>query len=166
MKPISLSESEIKICSWLAKNRYTNNRASSITDGKIGPQSVELTDLEGVCGEFAVCKYLNIYPDLSIHVRKGGEDGLLKKLSFDVKTTKYKTGKLIASITKSTSETNIYILVIGFKGEYTIVGWCFAIDLFKDENITDLGYGPVYGLSQDRLNVSIDDLKSINVINT
>jgi hypothetical protein len=145
---IHLNESEIKICEWLAKNRYASNRNGGVSDKKIGPQSCEETDLEGICGEFAFCKAINLYPDMSISPRKGGDDVLLDGKKIDIKTTKYKSGKLLARRSKSETPSDVYVLIVGQRPDYNIVGWCSSADLIQDKNLIDLGYGKTYGLEQ------------------
>jgi hypothetical protein len=145
---ITLTASEIKICEWIAKNRYASNRNGGVSDKKIGPQSCEETDLEGICGEFAFCKAMNLYPDLSISPRKGGDDVLLNDKKMDIKTTKYKSGKLLARRSKSKTPSDIYVLIVGQRPSYNIVGWCSSADLIQDKNLIDLGYGKTYGLEQ------------------
>jgi hypothetical protein len=145
---VKLTESEIKICEWLAKNRYASNRNGGVSDKKIGPQSCEETDLEGICGEFAFCKAVNLYPDMSISPRKGGDDVLLNGKKIDIKTTKYKSGKLLARRSKSETPSDVYVLIVGVRPDYNIVGWCSSADLIQDKNLIDLGYGKTYGLEQ------------------
>lgn len=147
-KKIRLTDSEIKICQWLAKQRHSSNRSGGVIDGKIGPQSCEETDLEGICGEFAFCKAMNLYPDLSISPRKGGDDVLLNGKNIDIKTTKYKSGKLLARRSKSETPSDVYVLIVGQRPSYNIVGWCSSADLIQDKNLIDLGYGKTYGLEQ------------------
>jgi hypothetical protein len=148
---VTLDQSEIKICEWIAKNRYASNRNGGVSDKKIGPQSCEETDLEGICGEFAFCKAMNLYPDMSISPRKGGDDVIMNGDKIDIKTTKYKTGKLLARWSKNENPSDVYVLIIGQKPNYNIVGWCSADDLIRDENLIDLGYGKTYGLEQTAL---------------
>ena len=145
---ITLNASEIKICEWIAKNRYASNRNGGVSDKKIGPQSCEETDLEGICGEFAFCKAMNLYPDLSISPRKGGDDVLLNGKKMDIKTTKYKSGKLLARRSKSETPSDVYVLIVVQRPSYNIVGWCSSVDLIQDKNLIDLGYGKTYGLEQ------------------
>ena len=145
---ITLNASEIKICEWIAKNRYASNRNGGVSDKKIGPQSCEETDLEGICGEFAFCKSMNLYPDLSISPRKGGDDVLFNGKKIDIKTTKYKSGKLLARRSKSETPSDVYVLIVGQRPDYNIVGWCYSTDLIQDKNLIDLGYGKTYGLEQ------------------
>jgi hypothetical protein len=146
-----LTEPEVRICQWLAKQRHSSNRSGGVADGKIGPQSCEETDLEGICGEFAFCKALNLYPDMSISPRKGSHDVFAFGKTIDVKTTKYKTGKLLARHSKNETPSELYVLVVGQCPSYKIAGWCSGSDLIKDSNLLDLGYGKTYGLEQSAL---------------
>ena len=151
MKQIKLNESELKICEWLAKNRFANNRNVNVIDKKIGPQSCYETDLEGICGEFAFCKAFNVYPDMTINPRSGGYDLIVKGKRVDIKTTKYKTGRLLATKNKKIEDADIYVLVLSEKPSYTILGWCRSEDLIKNSNLVDLGYGLTYAIDQNRL---------------
>jgi hypothetical protein len=83
---IKLTESEVRICQWLAKQRHSSNRSGGVVDGKIGPQSCEETDLEGICGEFAFCKALNLFlQSIPITaIRKISELPFLIEISFIV----------------------------------------------------------------------------------
>ena len=69
----------------------------------------------------------------------------------DVKTTKYKTGVLLAGKHKKESKANAYALMVGSFPEYVFMGWAYKEELFKEENLRDLGKGTSYCLSQDRL---------------
>jgi len=106
-----------------------------------------------VGAEIAFCKLYNIYPDLTITHRSGGYDCITcSGAKVDVKATIYFSGKLLAVINKHKSDADIYVLMVGKFPTYTWVGWAKAGDLLSDENIIDLGYGPTYALSQDKLN--------------
>lgn len=155
---IKLTDSEIRICEWLAKNRYANNRQSSVTDRKIGPQSCDETDIEGICGEFAFCKSMGIYPDMSVSVRKNGHDFLHNGKRLDIKTTKYQNGKLLAVSSKTVSDVDSYVLVIGKRPSYLIAGWCKSEDLIREENLIDLGYGTTYCLPQNKLSKNLSEI--------
>lgn len=148
---IKLTNSELKICEWIAKNRYQNNRADNIVDKKIGPQSCEITDLDGICGEFAFCKAFNLYPDMTINPRSGGYDLIVKGKRVDIKTTRYRTGKLLATKDKKIDDADIYVLVLSDYPKYIILGWCRSEDLIKDNNLVDLGYGLTYAMDQSKL---------------
>ena len=156
MKTITLNEAELKICEWLAKNRYLKNRKETVKDNKIGPQSCDVTDLDGICGEFAFCKAMNLYPDMSIYPRSGGHDILINGKRVDVKTTRYKSGKLLATKNKTIADSDIYVLIVSNSPKYTIAGFCNASDLIKDDNLVDLGYGLTYAIDQSKL-ISLQD---------
>lgn len=148
---ITLNESEQRIARWLAKQRYANNRKNNVEDRKVGPQSNEFTDLNGIGAELAFCKMLNIYPDLSVCPRSGGHDCISPKgYKIDVKSTKYENGRLLAMLGKEDAE--VYVLVVGEFPTYRWVGWARADELICEENIIDLGHGDTYALPQERLN--------------
>ena len=148
---ITLGEPETRICAWLAKQRHAANRQAAVADAQVGPQSSEMTDLEGIGGEFAFCKLFNLYPDMTIGARAGGADAHIGTLSVDVKTTKYPTGRLLATLNKSEATCDIYALVVGQMPNYCIRGWAYGRDLTNECNLTDLGYGKVYAMMQHEL---------------
>jgi hypothetical protein len=88
---------------------------------------------------------------MSISPRKGSHDVFAFGKTIDVKTTKYKTGKLLARQSKNESPSEIYVLIVGQCPSYKIAGWCSGSDLIKDSNLLDLGYGKTYGLEQSAL---------------
>lgn len=136
----------------LAKTRYEANRRENVTNMRMGDQSDEFTDLEGLSGEIAFCLLFNIFPDISLTPRAGSPDCISRKgATVDVKTTKYRSGKLLErASTKSKAE--IYVLMVGEFPEYECVGWVESRELFKAENLTDLGHGETYALPQSKLN--------------
>lgn len=149
---IELSDPEIKICEWLAKKRYSSNRRENVDDKKIGPQSCEETDIEGLCGEMAFCKAINLYPDFSVAPRRGGCDSYLRNgESIDIKTTHYTKGRLVAKLSKNKNDSDIYVLVVGKRPSYRICGWAYSEELINDNAIINLGYGPTFGLEQAKL---------------
>ena len=118
----------------------------------MGPQSSQQTDLDGIAGEFAFCKAANVWPDMTIGARRGGHDAILNGLSVDVKTTRCTTGHLLATTKKSTTASDIYVLVVGTVPEFRIAGWATARQLLHPDNISDFGHGPGYALHQSQLN--------------
>jgi hypothetical protein len=153
---IELNEIEQTLAKLIGKKRYKTNRESSITNNRIGKQSDEATDLNGIGAEIAFCKYANLYPDYSLFPRKGGADCIDRKGNkIDVKTTTYKTGHLIAVGTTTKGNVNFYVLMVGDMPTYEYKGWCTEDDLLKEENLRDFGYGkPSYALPQESLNLA------------
>jgi len=149
---VTLNEAEIKLANYLALQRHSVNRQSGTTDRQMGLNDKLFIDLNGVGGELAVCKALGVYPDLEIGPRSGGFDLVTRRgYRADVKTTAVQKGRLLAFLDKKPEDSDIYILVVGEIPNYEIVGWCWAEELLKPENIIDLGHGRTYALSQDRL---------------
>lgn len=149
---IFLNETEKSIARHIAKQRYENARSKGIVDGKMGRQSNYDTDLEGAAAELAFCKDKNIYPDLENRVDLG-YDCMYYGTRIDVKATKYKTGRLLATLKKKVCENvDVFVLMVGsFSTYYTIVGAVAKEDFIRDENIKDLGRGKGYCLDQSQL---------------
>lgn len=152
---VKLDAIEQVIVQALAKKRYSNNRSAGVRNSKIGNQSNEFTDLEGMAGEFAFCKLFNIYPDFSISTRSSsqGEDRGDTKVNgekVDVKTTKYATGKLLAVTWKKT-DVDLFALMTGVFPKYVFRGFMKSEELIKETRLGDLGYGKTYIAKQSEL---------------
>ena len=151
---IELTNIEQRLIKTVAKERYKCARNNNVKNKKIGEQSNEITDLDGFGAELVVAKKLNLYPDLGVSPRSGGEDLITYKgKTIDVKQTSYKNGRLLATLKKGEERggSDIFVLVTGVFPTYEIVGWCYRKELIKRENIKDLGHGLGYVLDQDKL---------------
>ena len=147
---VSLNFGEQVVCKTLAKQRYELARKNGRPDQQIGKQSSEQTDLEGIGGEIAASKVLNVYPSPILEL-DSGRDIKYRGIKIDVKTTKYKTGKLVAKLNTRSEEVDVYLLVTGVFPDYIIRGFALKDELLSDKNINDLGHGPGYTLTQDKL---------------
>jgi hypothetical protein len=150
---VYLSVPERRLAEFLAKSRYEGARKKGIKDQKIGPQSTEVTDLEGVAAEIAFCKLFNVYPDLQLDSRPPF-DALVDGVRIDVKTTHYVTGKLLAAAWKKDKKLPIdaFALMVGkFPGPYEFKGFMQARDLMVPERMVDLGWGKGYAAMQHDL---------------
>jgi len=103
---------------------------------------------QGLGAEFAVAKVLNIYPDLSSDYSK--IDLVWNDKTINVKSTKYPYGKLLVPDYQGRT-ADWYILVTGEMPEYTIRGVVHADEVFRKENIGDLGKGKSYIMEQYQL---------------
>jgi hypothetical protein len=147
---VTLNETEQIIAKHLAKRRYENNRERGLVDRQMGPQSSEATDLNGIGAEMAFAKIFNVYPDLGD--TPGKEDGIWKKGStYDVKTTKYKNGRLLAVMNKSVEDCEFYILMIGEFPTYRLTGYASAKELLSGKYVDDLGHGNGHAMRQTEL---------------
>jgi len=153
MVKVMLSKSEQAVARLVAKERYDTNRRLGIPNKKVDKKQPEgNTDLNGMGGELAVAKALNLYPDLSTEPRKLGADLVTEKgVRIDVKVTTRHGGKLLSSPYKKADPPDVFVLAEGTFPEYTIIGWCFGHELFEEENLKDYGLGVCYGLTQDKL---------------
>lgn len=143
----------------LAAGRYGANRRGGTADRKIGPQSAEQTDLEGVGAEMAFCKWAGLWPDLEVGhrpdhdcvVRLTPPEVPGRVVRVDVKATRREAGRLLAARWKRGKPPDAYVLMVGTFPRYRVAGFAPAPELLRDENLTDLGHGPTYALPQARL---------------
>ncbi len=85
-------------------------------------------------------------------------DLLVGTHTIDVKTTKYRTGKLIAALDKKNKACDYYMLMLGTFPEYSLGGFCKKEKLLNRDTITNLGWGELHALEQDQL-MSLDEFK-------
>lgn len=148
---IELTKAEMFVCRMLGMMRRSV-AMDNVVDQQVGKDDTWAIDIDGVVGEYCVAKHLNVCPDLTVSPRKGGTD-LTSVLgeSIDVKTTRTKTGRLLATLKKASDPCDIYVLVIVDNTGGDIIGYATKEDLFQDQNIRDLGHGKGYALDQDQL---------------
>ena len=150
MPVIKLNANEVQLARQLAKERTLSNRKNGNLNRKHGPQSDEATELDGVGGEIAFAKALNLYPDLKDY--PGKHDMVIAGKTVDVKTTRYPFGHLEVSTDKTPGEVDIYALVTGEMPEYYIVGWMCGDRLMRKKRLyTHRSGSKVYRASQDEL---------------
>lgn len=151
---VTLSNEWQRFAKHLAKKRIHSNRDNGVIDRKFGSQSAWFTDYQGISGEIAFCQLCNIFPDAEIKPQSGTWDCLLPDgVKVDVKTTKYQTGKLLASLKKADYiwDDLIYALMIGQAPTFRFAGWEWATELIRSENLTILNGRKSYALTQAEL---------------
>ena len=150
MIEITLNEIEIRLAKCVGKKRFELARKKGRANLRVGGQSDYETDLNGAAGEIAFCKAMNVYPNLIV-----GEideyDADIPEGTVDVKTTKYRNGRLLAVRSKKMRQADLYALLTGKIPHFRFIGMAKGSELFKDENIKDLGRGPGYVLDQSEL---------------
>ena len=154
---VTLTEGEIEVCRMIAQMRDRQN--TQINHDKVSNKTQEQQSFEGVMGEVAFCKAMNIYPDLSTEQRKNGYDCVFNEHRVDVKSTNHPMGKLLLPEWKDNPDIDIYVLAILHPFHVELVGWAFKTDLMQPENLKDLGYGPTYALTQQQLRKFKQDLQ-------
>jgi len=149
---IKLAADEVTVCQMLGRMRSLIARNSGVKDAKIGDQDGAEADVLGVMAEYAFAKKFNTFPDLGLTPRSGSADGVLNGKRYDIKSTTYKTGRLLSTM-KVNPDVDIYVLAVVDGNEVDLVGWAKKEELIKDENIVNLGHGKGYALTQDKLNI-------------
>jgi hypothetical protein len=156
---ITLNTAEQRLAKFVAKERHRHNRLNGITNRRMGPQSDEQTDLEGISAEIAFAKYANVYPDLDTDsATHPTHDAVLHDGKLvDVKSTTYPTGRLIVAPWKDVDAVDAYVLVIGTFPNYRIAGAIEGYRLMRSHRMKDLGHGKVFVATQEELK-PIDEL--------
>jgi hypothetical protein len=149
---VDLTDSEFRILNFVGTMRYhitSSACAEQLQDKTQNPLDVVIN---GVIGEYIVAKGLDLFFDLNCDLRKWGEDLKTKKgKTIDVKATWKKDGPLNCRLSKKWKSSDFYVLVELDDAGGDIVGWIRKNDLFKTENEVDIGNGPYYSVSQDKL---------------
>lgn len=150
---ITLNTAEQRLAKYVGRERDLNGRRNGFTNRKLGPQSDEQTDLEGVAAEIAFARHFNVYPDLDIDCTEYPDfDAVLPNgLKVDVKTTTYPNGRLIVAPWKDVDAVDAYVLVVGEFPTYRIVGAMESYRLVRPHRMKDLGHGKVFVATQDEL---------------
>ena len=162
MSSVTLNKLEVYIAQQVAKSMlksaqvYGNGRTSADMS-----RSAYDVFLEGVYGELAFCKLINIFPEELFSMRlpsvKAGTDYgdvNINGLNIDVKTTRYSSGMLCAST--HNPNIDIYLLMVGDDTTHTYE--CRGA-ITREEFIQDKNYGnnkgkfkvPCHYASQDML---------------
>ena len=133
---ITLNEIEKQTAVILARSRKKNNADNGMKSKITVDYDVNKAELEGVAGELAMAKLLNVYPDYTIYTRSsrcGTEpyDLLLSNgLCVDVKTTSYYKGKLINPIHKNITADLFALWVLINRDEW----WTLEFRGFLEQN--------------------------------
>ena len=147
---VTLRPDEIALSHLIGRNRALIARAAGVVDAKIGDQDGAAADVMGFMAEYAVAKALNAFPDVGLSPRSGSADGRFLGVNYDVKATKYKSGRLLCTL-KDNPDVVVYILAIVDEPHVTIAGYATKKMLRQEKNIKNLGHGDGYSLDQDQL---------------
>lgn len=148
---VILSEAEQRLAKFLATQRYENARRKGLANAKMGNQSNKLTDLEGIASEIAFCKLANIYPDLDLDHTNAADCFLHNGYAVDVKSTTYKTGRLLSVRWKNSEKVDVFVLMVGRFPKYRCAGFMDASELIKESRLTNLGHGEGFSATQNEL---------------
>lgn len=147
---VTLSDAEMATCRLLGEMRSLVARGNSVKDRKMADTAGYEIDIDGMIAEYAFCKHFNIFPDLTPAPRSGSYDCIYINKRIDIKSTRYKTGKLLAT-TKHNDDVDVYVLAIISGNEITFPGYATKEKLINSNNLGNLGYGDGYILNQNQL---------------
>lgn len=157
MLSYKLGKNEQKVCESIARMRYENAREKGFGKSDIlEVTSYKSIDVDGVASEMAAAKILNVYYDIETDFQASElptHDLICKGKTVDVKTTKYRTGRLIVMPHKKNDQCDWYLLVVGSFPEYSVVGYATYDEIVQEENWGD-PFGrnkPAYFLDQYKL---------------
>jgi hypothetical protein len=147
---VKLQPDEVLICEQLGRMRSIIARSSGVKDAKVGTHDGSEADVMGMKAEYAFAKQFNTFPDLGLTPRSGSADGKLKGYAYDIKSTTYKTGRLLAT-KKENPDVDMYVLCIVDNSEVDIKGYTMKKDLIQPSNLKNLGHGEGYCMEQNEL---------------
>ena len=150
MFTVHLSDAEMMFCKMSAGLRTITARAANVKDARMGDLSGLQMDEDGMIGEYAFCKKMNIFPDLIPGPRSGSYDCIFMGKRIDVKTTRHKNGHLLATM-KNNEDVDIYVLDIIDGNAVTFPGYARKTELCIEGNQIQLGHGIGYGITQNKL---------------
>ena len=169
---ITLNPAEQLLCKMIASERHKTARSAGVRNSRVGDQSDEETDLEGVAAELAFAKFYGQYPtgvfDIGARSSKKGEDKTgditINDFIVDVKATTYSSGRLIAAEWKDHSHIDFYALVVGVFPKYEIKGVMSTEELIQPDRLNYLprGRNKVYQATQPELTFP-EELENKNV---
>ena len=148
---IPLSDSELRTLGFIGCLRFQNTMEQGQEMKQSGAGGLNIV-IDGVISEYAVAKYLNVHFDVNSDYRKFGADLVSRKGKLiDVKSTRKEGGNLNAVLWSSKKPADIYILTEIYFDYVLIIGYINREDFLIEENITDIGNGQFYSVSQSKL---------------
>ena len=149
---VTLNKIEQDICKMIAKERNDNNISNGSRNRKVGNGDDYQIGLEGYGAEMAFCKIQNLYPDFDCDAPQPFDCYWHEMGWVDVKCTDRIGGMLIVGTWKKEKPTpDYYVLMIGKFPNYEYIGHYDGTMIFNEDNIVNLGYGPVYAVRQGKL---------------
>lgn len=157
MNPVVLHPAEVAVCKMMGNLRSHASRVAGSKSSSFG-NAIE-NDEDGFIGEYAFCKANNLFPDITGIPRRRGYDCLFKGHRIDVKTTKYKNGKLMVYDSNNT-EVDVYVMAIVDGDTVTFPGYC-TVKRFYEESAkfaNSDGQTFRYEMTQDKLTPWKEDM--------
>lgn len=149
-QPVPESEIHVKLDIEKFGKRFDRNRAHGVVDQAINVgKDPRWTDAMAAAAEEYVSLALGVHFPGANERPDAGWDMSFAGRRVQAKWTKYDDGRLIAS-PKQNNTADYYVLVVGDSTDkFRIAGWATAKEL--KSSLTDLGYGPTFAVTQDKL---------------
>jgi hypothetical protein len=141
MIKVTLNEGEqelVMMMGHLRNQRHQDRGEIGAAYGREGvPREVLVEDghIQGFGAEMAFAKAYNRYPDFSLKPDDGYDIVMNHKVRVNVKHTRLEYGRLLAPIESQVDDCDSYVLVRGELPTYYIIGWCYSLDLIREERI-------------------------------
>jgi len=147
---VELTDAEMLVIRMLGGLRSIVGRTAGVEDKKVANLPGLTIDEDGMMAEYAFCKRYNVFPDIVPGPRSGSYDCIYNGKRVDVKSTRYKDGRLLATL-KDNPDVDVYVLGIIDGNTVTFPGFATKAQLCHPNNKVDLGRGEGYALTQDEL---------------
>lgn len=132
---VELKPSEYAMAVQLAANREFVNKDFGVSDKQMGQDDGFKISVDGIVAEFAVCKFLNVWTDLSFDPRGGGHDLIRKGEKVDVKSTKFGRTTVFLPQRKKYNDIDRYVwCYVNFR-TVEILGSFKPEEIFIDANL-------------------------------
>jgi hypothetical protein len=150
---ITLNLAERVLVMAIASGREENNKRKGFRDKKQCRKSGWTINFEGVAAEVVAARYLQVYPDTEYNVNNPPKHDLISKKGFtiDVKTTDKHRDCWSTIISKKVDDVDRYLFVRGEFPDYQVMGWAHSSEYINESNICDVGNGPFYQISIDKI---------------
>lgn len=147
MLVVQLNKDERTLVEKISKERTKHDRRVGRKDLlRAHKNKARFIEVNGLGGEYAVAKALNLYPDINTQDISNYDLILPDGRKLEIKTTEYKTGRLII---KTKNRADLYILVTGTMPSYTVVGYIKADEV--NEHWKKWGKEHSFVIEQDQL---------------
>lgn len=152
---MELTPAEDALARYVGEERQKYHNSSSTKDKQMNRRSPTEIAINGMAGEIAVAKMLNVYPDVTIGF--GDFNALAWDLTtakgtrIDVKTSFEDYHDLYVLLDKPKDYCDVFIQVYGCNPVFEIYGFAYAKDVMLPENIGNKGYGDIYIYPKSRL---------------
>ena len=152
MPTVTLNYLEREIACLMAVRRREAALGRGVTDRKVASRHPFFIELQGVCGELVVAKFLRVWPDTDFALKGRSFDLKTAKMEWriDVKTTEHNGGRLIIPVRRRKGGCDIFVLVTGQMPHYRVAGWGWEEAVMGRKPVM-WNKGMVYLLNQDEM---------------